>query len=73
MANGSFLFGLDLTYATLATIIKYPVNSTQMQADGGVLSKKKLGYFSSESGILIKGAVEKFHATEHGLLDKVDR
>ena len=39
MANGCSENGLDLTYATLATVIKYPANSSEI--DTSILSKKK--------------------------------
>lgn len=51
MANGDPSFGLDLTFSTLSIIIKYPVNSNAVMPTGGILSKKKLGYFSSETDI----------------------
>ncbi|WP_414856040.1 dGTP triphosphohydrolase [Burkholderia sp. IT-111MI5] len=43
-------FGLDLTYATLAAMMKYPVGSRETQADSHV-GKKKHGFFSSERNI----------------------
>jgi len=46
MTNGRCEDGLNLTYATLATIIKYPVSSSGINAS--VLSKKKLGYYTTE-------------------------
>jgi dGTPase len=43
-------FGLDLTYATLAAMIKYPVGSGQTKNNSHV-GKKKHGFFESERGI----------------------
>lgn len=40
-------FGLDLTYATLAAMMKYPVGSGQVSTDNEV-GKKKHGFFESE-------------------------
>lgn len=42
-------FGLDLTYATLAAMMKYPVGSDR--TDASVAAKKKHGFFSSEQPI----------------------
>lgn len=42
-------FGYNLTYATLATIIKYPMNSVEgNKKDSKKIEKKKFGYFKSE-------------------------
>ncbi|WDR90336.1 dGTP triphosphohydrolase [Burkholderia ambifaria] len=43
-------FGLDLTYATLAAMMKYPVGSRETQAKSHV-GKKKHGFFVSERKI----------------------
>ena len=48
--------GYALTYATLASIIKYPCASTE--ADGSTISRKKYGYFSSETDTMLKIAEE---------------
>lgn len=40
--------GYNLTYGTLATIIKYPVNSIEGNKKNDNLTLKKFGYFSSE-------------------------
>lgn len=48
-------FGLDLTYATLAAMMKYPTSSDNL--DEHVVSKKKHGFFSSEQHV-----VESVHA-----------
>ena len=40
--------GMNLTYALLNTIIKYPVSSIQMDQQSRDIRKKKLGYFLSE-------------------------
>lgn len=43
-------FGLDLTYATLAAMMKYPVGSCQVSLKNEV-GKKKHGFFESERSI----------------------
>ncbi|MFY9136708.1 dGTP triphosphohydrolase [Zwartia sp.] len=43
-------FGLDLTFATLAAMMKYPVGSGQIESDAHV-GKKKHGFFESERKI----------------------
>lgn len=40
--------GMNLTYALLNTIIKYPVSSIQMDQQSRDIRKKKLGYFLAE-------------------------
>ena len=40
--------GMDLTYALLNSIIKYPVSSCEMDPTGGRISRKKMGYFYEE-------------------------
>lgn len=42
-------YGLDLTYATLAAIMKYPTSSNQLNKN--IAAKKKHGFFRSEEGI----------------------
>lgn len=42
-------FGLDLTYASLAAMMKYPVQSRDV--DGSTCASKKHGFFQSEKGI----------------------
>ena len=42
-------YGLDLTYATLAALMKYPVSSDSI--DEAVAAKKKFGFFFSEKTI----------------------
>lgn len=42
-------FGLDLTYATLAAMMKYPTRSDQV--DGSSVASKKHGFFASEQHI----------------------
>lgn len=49
--------GYDLTFATMATIIKYPRSSLEVDKSKG-LSYKKIGYFQSEK--------EKFEAIRQG-------
>ncbi|OQS24865.1 dGTP triphosphohydrolase [Chromobacterium violaceum] len=52
-------FGLDLTYATLAAMMKYPVNSSCVDSSKNApVSKKKHGYFRSEE-IIINEACDK--------------
>lgn len=41
-------YGMNLTYALLNTIIKYPVPSVEMDAEGGDLIRKKMGYFLAD-------------------------
>lgn len=43
-------FGLDLTYATLAAMMKYPVGACEIESNAHV-GKKKHGFFSSERKI----------------------
>ena len=40
--------GMNLTFALLNTIIKYPVSSTQIDKKSGDIRTKKMGYFYSE-------------------------
>lgn len=40
--------GMNLTYALLNTIIKYPVSSTEIAPKSGDIRTKKMGYFYSE-------------------------
>lgn len=40
--------GMNLTYALLNTIIKYPVSSTQIDRKSGDIRTKKMGYYFSE-------------------------
>lgn len=45
-------FGLDLTYATLSAMMKYPVGSHQVkQGDESTAASKKHGYFAAEQEI----------------------
>ena len=41
-------YGMNLTYALLNTIIKYPVSSTRMKPGSGNIRDKKMGYFYAE-------------------------
>lgn len=43
-------FGLDLTYATLGAMMKYPVGSDRL--DPAIAAKKKHGFFASEQPIV---------------------
>ncbi len=49
---------LNLTYATLASIIKYPSDSTQGFRKTGLISTKKSGFFDSESEFYKRIAAE---------------
>ena len=40
--------GMNLTYALLNTIIKYPVASTQIRPKSGDIREKKMGYYSAD-------------------------
>lgn len=43
--------GMNLTYALLNTIIKYPVASTEIQKGSGDIKDKKMGYFYADKDI----------------------
>lgn len=43
--------GMNLTYALLNTIIKYPVDSTGIRLNSGNIKEKKMGYFYSEKSL----------------------
>ena len=43
--------GMDLTYALLDTMIKYPVSSCDMDPEGDRISRKKMGYFYGEQSL----------------------
>ena len=43
--------GMNLTYALLNTIVKYPVSSVQMEPDGARISAKKMGFFTAEQDL----------------------
>jgi len=45
-------YGLDLTYATLSAMMKYPTCSTDIDSDGAAACKKH-GFFSSEQDIAV--------------------
>lgn len=58
--------GMNLTYALLNTMIKYPVSSTGIQASGGKISAKKMGYYYAEKELFeditkATGAGQKRH------------
>ena len=40
--------GMNLTYALLNTIIKYPVASTQIRPKSGDIREKKMGYYYAD-------------------------
>lgn len=46
--------GMNLTYALLNSIIKYPVSSTGIKTDSGNIKSKKMGYFYSEKELFEK-------------------
>ena len=50
--------GMNLTYALLDTIVKYPVPSTQIDEDSGDVRTKKMGYFLAEQELYRKIATE---------------
>ena len=43
--------GMNLTYALLGTIIKYPVSSVEIQPESGNIKDKKLGYYYADREI----------------------
>ncbi|WP_061302237.1 deoxyguanosinetriphosphate triphosphohydrolase [Clostridium botulinum] len=47
-------YGFHLTYATLATLMKYPMNSVNGNKKNGKVSYKKFGYFQSEKEVADK-------------------
>jgi dGTPase len=48
--NGAFTGGFQLTYATLASIVKYPCSSIAgFDKDSGLIATKKSGFFDSET------------------------
>ena len=44
-------FGMNLTYALLNTIIKYPVSSVLLNPESGNIKDKKMGYFYAEQSL----------------------
>lgn len=50
--------GMNLTYALLNSIIKYPVASTGIKKDSGNIRTKKMGYFFSEQELFQKITAE---------------
>lgn len=49
-------YGLDLTYATLAAMVKYPTQSDQ--TDSAHVAKKKHGFFAAEQHVIEKVHLE---------------
>ena len=47
-------YGMNLTYALLNTIIKYPVPSTQINPESGDIREKKMGYYYADESIFRK-------------------
>ena len=43
--------GMNLTYALLNTIIKYPVSSMEIREESGDIKEKKMGYYLAEQKI----------------------
>lgn len=43
--------GMNLTYALLNTIVKYPVSSVQINKNSGNIKDKKMGYYYADQGI----------------------
>ena len=43
--------GMNLTYALLNTIIKYPVPSTGIREDSGNIKDKKMGYYLADEAV----------------------
>ncbi|MGI6006469.1 MAG: deoxyguanosinetriphosphate triphosphohydrolase [Ruminococcus sp.] len=43
--------GMNLTYALLNTIVKYPVSSTEINGASGDIKDKKMGYFYAEQSL----------------------
>ena len=43
--------GMNLTYALLNTIVKYPVSSCQMRPSSGDIKEKKMGFFYAEQSL----------------------
>lgn len=46
--------GMNLTYALLNTIVKYPVPSTGIQKNAGDIKSKKMGYYYADQNIFEK-------------------
>jgi len=60
--------GMNLTYALLNTIIKYPVSSTQIGKDTGNIKDKKMGYYYADEDIFRKiTAATKTFSRRHPL------
>lgn len=43
--------GMNLTYALLNTIIKYPVSSVEVRPDSGNIREKKMGYYFADEDV----------------------
>ena len=60
--------GMNLTYALLGTIIKYPVPSTGVKKDTPFLTDKKVGYFYAEQELYKKiGGAMGIYGVRHPL------
>lgn len=45
--------GMNLTYALLNTLIKYPVSSQDIDRESGNIKDKKMGYFLAEEDVFL--------------------
>lgn len=50
--------GMNLTYALLNTVVKYPVSSLEIDESGKILSAKKMGFFHAEQTLYEELAAE---------------
>lgn len=53
--------GMNLTYALLNTIVKYPVSSLEIQPESGDIKDKKMGYYFADKEIFEE--IQKFTGT----------
>ena len=44
-------YGMNLTYALLSTIVKYPVSSVAIQKDSGDIKEKKMGFYLADQAL----------------------
>lgn len=47
-------YGMNLTYALLNTIVKYPVSSVQIDKTTGNIKDKKMGYYYAEEALFLE-------------------
>lgn len=57
--------GMDLTYGLLATMIKYPVSSAEMDPSSKDVRRQKMGYFFSEEKLFCE--IQRETGTERGV------